>query len=214
MSQRLVAAQGRQRAGAGSGNLQGRQPRTLGNIEFGERSAQALLDAIKAGASEGMQDFDGEIERLVRDGTVDLESALAYATEPANCAISLPPRPRLALISSVGFTSAVRVGKSLPRRYHLQPWLPAHRRRELCPELRGCPPPGGGARVAPSPSRQRASRPARQCWPCPGRVHRCRPPFSAFSPRRPRRLCPSRGGRRYRPGHPRRHRRDQGWRRA
>ncbi len=56
--------------------------RILNFIECGDPSGQALLEAVKNGASEGMQYFDGEIEKLVRAGTVDLEVALAYATEP------------------------------------------------------------------------------------------------------------------------------------
>ena len=36
------------------------------------------------GDTEGMQHFDGEIEKLVRVGLVDLETGLAYATNPGN----------------------------------------------------------------------------------------------------------------------------------
>jgi hypothetical protein len=41
-----------------------------------------LLDAIKAGAPEGMQHFDGEIALLVRDRIVDLETGLSFASNP------------------------------------------------------------------------------------------------------------------------------------
>jgi twitching motility protein PilT len=40
-----------------------------------------LLEAVKNGASDGMQHFDGEIEKLVRSGIVDREIALSYATD-------------------------------------------------------------------------------------------------------------------------------------
>ena len=48
----------------------------------GERDGKTLLDAIKSGASEGMQHFDGEIAQLVRDRIVDLETGLSYASNP------------------------------------------------------------------------------------------------------------------------------------
>jgi len=50
-------------------------------LECDDHSGQSLLEAMKNGASEGMQHFDGEIEKLVRSGVVDLETALAYATD-------------------------------------------------------------------------------------------------------------------------------------
>ncbi len=56
--------------------------RTRECIEKGERDGKTLLDAMKAGASEGMQHFDGEIAQLVRDRTVDLETGLSYASNP------------------------------------------------------------------------------------------------------------------------------------
>jgi twitching motility protein PilT len=54
--------------------------RTRECIEKGEREGKTLLDAIKAGAAEGMQHFDGEIAQLVRDRVVDLETGLSYAS--------------------------------------------------------------------------------------------------------------------------------------
>jgi twitching motility protein PilT len=56
--------------------------RTRECIEKGERDGKTLLDAIKAGTAEGMQHFDGEIAQLVRDRIVDLETGLAYASNP------------------------------------------------------------------------------------------------------------------------------------
>jgi twitching motility protein PilT len=57
-------------------------PRTRECIEKGERDGKTLLDAMKAGASEGMQHFDGEIAQLVRDRVVDLETGLSFASNP------------------------------------------------------------------------------------------------------------------------------------
>ena len=56
--------------------------RTAQYIECDDRSGQSLLEAVKNGALDGMQHFDGEIEKLVRAGTVDTETALAYARDP------------------------------------------------------------------------------------------------------------------------------------
>ena len=57
--------------------------RTRECIEKGERENKSLLDAMKAGQSEGMQHFDGEIAQLVQDRLVDLETGLSYASNPA-----------------------------------------------------------------------------------------------------------------------------------
>lgn len=57
--------------------------RTRECIEKGERDNSTLLDAMKAGNSEGMQHFDSEIAKLVQDRVVDLEMGLSFATNPA-----------------------------------------------------------------------------------------------------------------------------------
>ncbi|MHB8216481.1 MAG: type IV pilus twitching motility protein PilT [Candidatus Sulfotelmatobacter sp.] len=56
--------------------------RTRECVEKGEGDGKTLLDAMKAGSSEGMQHFDGEIAQLVRDRVVDLETGLSYASNP------------------------------------------------------------------------------------------------------------------------------------
>ena len=38
---------------------------------------------MKAGASEGMQHFDGEIAQLLHGRLIDLETGLSYASNPA-----------------------------------------------------------------------------------------------------------------------------------
>jgi twitching motility protein PilT len=57
--------------------------RTRECIEKGERENKSLLETIKAGALEGMQHFDGEIARLVKEQIVDFETGLSFATNPA-----------------------------------------------------------------------------------------------------------------------------------
>jgi twitching motility protein PilT len=56
--------------------------RILSRIEHEDHPGETLLQAIKDGPAEGMQHFDGEIEKLVRAGVIDPETALTYATEP------------------------------------------------------------------------------------------------------------------------------------
>ena len=55
-------------------------PRTRECVEKGDREGKTLLDAMKAGATEGMQHFDGEIAQLVRNRIVDLEVGLSFAS--------------------------------------------------------------------------------------------------------------------------------------
>ncbi|HWJ46538.1 MAG TPA: PilT/PilU family type 4a pilus ATPase [Candidatus Udaeobacter sp.] len=57
--------------------------RTRECIEKGERENNTLLDAIKAGESEGMQHFDFEIAQLVQDRVIDLETGLSFASNAA-----------------------------------------------------------------------------------------------------------------------------------
>ena len=63
--------------------------RTREYLEKGEQEGKTLLDAMRDGDTEGMQHFDGEIEKLIRAGTIDLETGLAYATNPGNLALQL-----------------------------------------------------------------------------------------------------------------------------
>jgi twitching motility protein PilT len=57
-------------------------PRMAQYIEHDDHPGHLLLEAIKQCAVEGMQHLDGEIEKLVRANVVELEIALAYATDP------------------------------------------------------------------------------------------------------------------------------------
>jgi twitching motility protein PilT len=57
--------------------------RTRECIEKGERENKTLLEAIKAGTAEGMQHFDGDIARLVKNQAIDFETGLSFATNPA-----------------------------------------------------------------------------------------------------------------------------------
>jgi twitching motility protein PilT len=63
--------------------------RTREYIEKGETDGKSLLDAMRVGEQEGMQHFDGDIERLIRNGTLDMETGLAYATNPGNLQLEM-----------------------------------------------------------------------------------------------------------------------------
>jgi twitching motility protein PilT len=63
--------------------------RTREYIEKGEMDGKSLLDAMRVGEQEGMQHFDGDIERLIRNGTLDMETGLAYATNPGNLQLEM-----------------------------------------------------------------------------------------------------------------------------
>ena len=45
--------------------------RTREYLEKGENEGKTLLDAMRDGDTEGMQHFDGVIEKMIRTGVVD-----------------------------------------------------------------------------------------------------------------------------------------------
>ena len=63
--------------------------RTKEYIERGESEGKSLMDAMTQGETEGMQTFDGEIEKLVRNGVVSKEDGLAYASNSGNLLLRL-----------------------------------------------------------------------------------------------------------------------------
>jgi len=63
--------------------------RTREYVEKDETDGKTLLDAMRVGEQEGMQHFDGDIEKLIRNGTIDRDTGLAYATNPGNLQLDL-----------------------------------------------------------------------------------------------------------------------------
>jgi twitching motility protein PilT len=63
--------------------------RTREYVEKGETEGKSLLDAMRDGSTEGMQHFDGELERLIRAGILDMESGLSYASNAGNLRLEL-----------------------------------------------------------------------------------------------------------------------------
>jgi twitching motility protein PilT len=67
--------------------------RTREYIEKGESEGKSLLDAMRDGELDGMQHFDGEIEKLMRAGTVSMENGLLYATNAGNLRLQIADLP-------------------------------------------------------------------------------------------------------------------------
>ena len=63
--------------------------RTREYILKGEGEGKSLLDAMRDGSNEGMQYFDGEIEKLIRSGAIDMDTGLAASTNPGNLRLLL-----------------------------------------------------------------------------------------------------------------------------
>ncbi|MGE0591639.1 MAG: type IV pilus twitching motility protein PilT [Vicinamibacterales bacterium] len=63
--------------------------RTREYLEQGEGEGKTLLDAMRDGELDGMQYFDGELEKLVRSGIITMETALLNATNAGNLKVLL-----------------------------------------------------------------------------------------------------------------------------
>jgi twitching motility protein PilT len=88
ISQRLIPrADGRGRIAAVE--ILRSSPRTREYIEAGEGDGKSLLDAMKDGKLDGMQDFDTVIKGLIERGTVSVEDGLNFATNQNNLLLSL-----------------------------------------------------------------------------------------------------------------------------
>jgi twitching motility protein PilT len=63
--------------------------RTREYVEKGEGEGKTLLDAMRDGDTDGMQHFDGIIEKFIRDGTIDFETGMAFCTNAGNLRLEL-----------------------------------------------------------------------------------------------------------------------------
>ena len=63
--------------------------RTREYVEKGETEGKSLLDAMRDGDTEGMQHFDGEIEKMIRSGTVSMETGIAFSSNAGNLRLEL-----------------------------------------------------------------------------------------------------------------------------
>ena len=88
ISQRLIPrADGRGRVAAVE--ILRSSPRTREYIETGEADGKSLLDAMRDGKLDGMQDFDSVIKGLIENGTISFEDGLTFATNPNNLLLTL-----------------------------------------------------------------------------------------------------------------------------
>jgi twitching motility protein PilT len=63
--------------------------RTREYMEHGEREGKSLIDAMEQGELDGMQTFDGVLEKLIRSGDIKKEEAIAYASNGGNLLLRL-----------------------------------------------------------------------------------------------------------------------------
>jgi twitching motility protein PilT len=63
--------------------------RTREYVEKGECEGKSLLDAMRDGSTEDMQHFDGEIDKLIREGIVDFETGISYSSNAGNLRLEL-----------------------------------------------------------------------------------------------------------------------------
>jgi len=88
VSQRLIpTADGRGRVAAVE--ILKSNPRTREYIEKGETEGKSLLDAIRDGEIDGMQDFDSVIRDLIEKKVVTMEDGLSFATNQNNLILQL-----------------------------------------------------------------------------------------------------------------------------
>jgi twitching motility protein PilT len=88
ISQRLIPrADGRGRVAAVE--ILRSSPRTREYVESGEAAGKSLLDAMRDGKLDGMQDFDSVIKDLIESRAISFEDGLASATNQNNLLLSL-----------------------------------------------------------------------------------------------------------------------------
>jgi twitching motility protein PilT len=88
ISQRLIPrAEGRGRIAAVE--ILRSSPRTREYVEAGEAQGKSLLDAMRDGKLDGMQDFDTVIKDLIHRRVITIEDGLPFATNQNNLLLSL-----------------------------------------------------------------------------------------------------------------------------
>lgn len=88
VSQRLIPrAEGRGRVAAVE--ILRSSPRTREYVEAGEAQGKSLLDAMRDGKLDGMQDFDTVIKDLIQRRVITVEDGLPFATNQNNLLLSL-----------------------------------------------------------------------------------------------------------------------------
>jgi len=88
--------------------------RTRDYVEKGEGEGKTLLDAMRDGDTDGMQHFDGIIEKYIREGLVDFETGMGFATNAGNLRLELADLPQTSMARTPAPASApapAKVGK-------------------------------------------------------------------------------------------------------
>jgi twitching motility protein PilT len=80
-------------------------PRTREYIEKGEQEGKTLLDAIRDGEIDGMQDFDSVIRDMIEKKLITMEDGLSFATNQNNLLLQLK-----GLSSTEDYVNANRIG--------------------------------------------------------------------------------------------------------
>ncbi len=88
VSQRLIpTADGRGRIAAVE--ILRSNPRTREYIEKGETEGKTLLDAIRDGEIDGMQDFDSVLRQMIEKNLITMDDGLSFATNQNNLLLQL-----------------------------------------------------------------------------------------------------------------------------
>ena len=88
VSQRLIPKAGGKGRIAAVEILKSNQ-RTRDYIEKGESEGKTLLDAMRDGELDGMQDFDSVLRRMIEQETITLEDGLSFSTNKNNLMLQL-----------------------------------------------------------------------------------------------------------------------------
>ena len=67
--------------------------RTRDYMLAGETEGKTMIDAMRDGELEGMQCFDAELEKLVRNDTISMSTAMLHATNAGNLRVQLADIP-------------------------------------------------------------------------------------------------------------------------
>ena len=94
--------------------------RTREYIEKGEQEGKTLLDAIRDGEIDGMQDFDTVIKGLIEKGMITMEDGLSFASNQNNLLLQLK-----GLSSTEQYNNAYARRKSQPMPAPVMPPPPA-----------------------------------------------------------------------------------------
>jgi len=68
--------------------------RTREYVAEGESEGKSLIDAMREGSDDGMQEFDNVLEKMVRDGQISSDVALTYASNRNNLKLMLSDHDR------------------------------------------------------------------------------------------------------------------------